>query len=188
MSTFTTISGLTGRRKWVDLFRAAQAELEPLKGTRVLGAERNRLWQAQWAIACSDSMTTSEAKALQLDASSAPLTVCFGHLWTPTVRVPGPVGESMAAGTFHRHGDGCGLVYPDSTSTRGQSPFRIYCPDCSSTATRRGQSAQARAVAFASGREQIVHGDGVAWFGHCSSCGEPFVNGRPDATRCDRCR
>jgi hypothetical protein len=173
----------------------------PRRRGQHLDVERaHALWRQQWEIAwqTAGQLSWPEAKELQLEAADGrPLTVCFGHFWQPLT--PAPALDYFnnvrwsGDGLLHSHGDGCGLVYPDSVSTLGRSPFRIYCPACSAKASERRQKAQSGSVAIAAGREQVVvgfdNGEPVlGWSGECGSCRETFVAKRPDVRRCERCR
>lgn len=186
-------SVVTARRTCaVEAFREVQEELRPLEGERLAGARRSELWRRQWqvAVALSSQFGWPETKELQLEESDGrPLTICYGHFGRAIAHA---VQESV--GVAYRDGDGCGLVFPDSASTRGRHPFAYYCPECSQRATDRRRKAQSRLLAFDAGFEEVVVGydesgaERVAWSGECSACGETFLASRVDARRCGRCR
>jgi hypothetical protein len=186
------VVGTARRTRAVEEFRAVQEELRPLEGQRLAGRQRSELWRRQWLLAAelSEQLGWPEAKELQLEACDGrPLTVCYGHLFRSTAHAVRGSTDST-----YRHGDGCGLVFLDSTSTRGRHPFACYCPGCSRRATDRNRRARSKLLAFEAGLEEVVVGyaqDGsevLAWSGECSKCGETFISSRIDARRCDRCR
>jgi len=184
---------VTARRTCaVEELRDVQEELRPLEGKRLTGARRSELWRRQWrlAVELSEQLSWPEAKELQLEASDGrPFTICYGHFGrTIAHAVRGSVDLS------YRHGDGCGLVFLDSTSTRGSHPFDCYCRECRRRATDRKRKARSRTLAHNASFEEVVVGYAengsaiLAWSGECSVCGETFIASRIDARRCDRCR
>jgi hypothetical protein len=193
-----SVAAVTDRSKCAIVrFGAVQAVLGPLEGMRLTGERRCELWRLVWEPAwqTGGALSWQEAKELQLEATAGrPLTVCIGNFWRPTEVVEVVPGRSTGPEISFAYGDGCGLVYPDSTSTRGRTPFRIYCPACSRGHSRRRAEAQSLATAYARGREQIVVGynangsEILAWWGHCSVCSEPFAHLRRHTSRCDSCR
>jgi hypothetical protein len=187
-----TALGTARRTCAIEEFRKVQEELRPLEGQRLTGPRRSELWRRQWRLAleASDELGWPETKELQLEASEGrPLTVCYGHFFRAI-----PHARRGSTELSYRHGDGCGLVFPDSTSTRGKHPFVYYCLECRRRATDRHRKGRSRLLAFEAGLEEVVVGyaeDGselVAWCGECSKCGETFISSRIDARRCDRCR
>jgi hypothetical protein len=126
-----------------------------------------------------DPFLMSVAKRLQVEATGGrPLTVCFGRR---VRRIPGMkqfVGTDLAHTPY---GDGCGVVFADSTKR-----FCSYCPDCRrKPGGRLAADVLRRTVGLvAKGRFPVVGG----WRVTCSGCGVTFSTTTPQRSRCDSCQ
>ena len=124
---------------------AVQAALAPLEGQRLSGghrtAERAPVPGSAWrqitrarrqAIRClTAKRSLAFAKRCQLEVAARPLAIC----------------------------DECGLVFSDSTSTRGPAPFRSCCDACSpKSVARRVADGERRARMYARNLDEIAPG------------------------------
>lgn len=182
------------------LFETTQAALRPLVGINLEPVQRRDLWRRHYhALRAVEALYrdvggTARAKRLLADtvAPDPPLSICHGHLVNVFGAVPGVISDADAHG-YHSGGDGCGFVYQLSRDVRG--PLPLFCPACRArTSKRRRDRARSRAIAYANGLEEVVGSFGangepvLAWSGECRRCGHTFVNERPDAVDCGRCR
>jgi hypothetical protein len=170
-----------------EVFAHVHAILSLYEETKLTRPLRRQCWDAQGLILLALPGRLRELKQLQIDASAGrPLTICFGHR---ARHLPLPAPFNYVA---YPEGDGCGLVYPDSTTLRRPS-FRLYCPTCSKQTTLLAKKALANAQALSQGRHRVVlineHGQPIpGWAGPCSSCGREFVDTEAQARRCARCQ
>jgi hypothetical protein len=118
------------------------------------------------------------AKQLQLEASGGrPLRPCIGK--TGTIRVDGEIRIGKAAG------DGCGVIFADSTSNRWPS-FAGYCPECRKKRHLRREQERAEQARKRGAGLGWRH-DGRRWFHVKCSCGRYFFTSVPHRTSCKRC-
>jgi hypothetical protein len=170
-----------------SVFVEIQAALADREGEHLEGPWRRELWDAQWQPVLALAGQRGLAKRLQLQAAAGkPLTVCFGRR-ARTLPLPLPHQKQV-----YPHGDGCGLVHPDSVGRRRPS-FRYYCPTCGQQETGRQRKAHSQAVARWQGREPVLTFDErgqpiPAWLGACSACTDDFVTTDLRVRRCHRCR
>jgi hypothetical protein len=126
-------------------------------------------------------ITAAQAKRLQLQVTDRPLTVCFGRRVRRIPEMRQFVDTDVAHAPF---GDGCGVVFADSTSSR-RPVFSRYCPGCrKKPGGRRRAEILARCIAACEGRFLLPGG----WRLSCSACGERFFAPTPQRRRCDHCR
>jgi len=124
---------------------AVQTTLAPLEGRRLSGGHRTTerppapgsAWRQisrarRQAIRCLTARRShAYAKRCQLEVAPRPLAIC----------------------------DECGLVFPDSASTRGPSPFRTCCDSCSpKSLRRRAADGERRVRAFDGDHEEVAPG------------------------------
>jgi hypothetical protein len=124
---------------------AVQRALAPLEGQCLFGSRRTNEWppapgslRRQLARAQANAVRTiaagrsvAAAKRMQLERWARPLAIC----------------------------DECGLVFPDSTSTRGPTPFRSCCDSCRpKSLERRAADGERRARAFEQDRQELAPG------------------------------
>jgi len=168
-------------------FGELQALFREQEGEQLEGTWRRELWDAQAQAVFALPGQRGLAKRLQLQASAGrPLTVCFGRRSRPV-----PLDAPFDKRVFP-YGDGCGLVYPDSTGLQRPS-FRYYCERCQRRKTELKRRAVAQAVATREGLHSVLVFDetGAAvsgWSGNCRSCGDEFVTTSIRVRRCERCR
>lgn len=159
------------------VFLACQRELAIRgEGFRpAFGAERTDLFKIRQAMRLAiragsltdGAVRPGNAKRLQLEATKdSPLTVCIGELY-----------RDGLAGSLR--GDGCGVVFRDSTSI---SRFASYCPKCRERKFARELDARRRARLH--GRQAVPLPDGsYLYFGKCW-CGQAFKTDDVRQTRC----
>jgi hypothetical protein len=174
------------KRAATIVFEANHEVLAPHAGLELASPWRHDIVRAERYAkeALCARMTVREMKRLQISAShDLALTVCDGKR-RYEVGFPNQDGTVARIRMDRSHGDGCGIVHPDSRI----NPYKIYCDKCSAVASNRRRKADAQLRAHASGRHEVGERGARLWVGTCKCCGSEFSNSRPDAGRCDECR
>jgi hypothetical protein len=166
------------------LFEAAHEILARFEGQELVAHWRHDLVAVERYAkgALLAHMTVVEMKDVQAIASGgAPLTVCDGKRYR---QLRQPIGLSGVPTRSSSHGDGCGVVFPESR----RRASKIYCDRCSADDSNRQRAMEAEARALAAGRRKVLVNDRTVWEGKCACCPADFRSVRPDTTRCEACR
>jgi len=173
----------------VDRFNSIQEFLELVGEGRAVPRSffPSILHMREWA---SNGLGPGAAKRAQLE-DGRPLTVCVGRTYREetrdgrmrSVRVRHRLSRTLI--DWNQYGDGCGIVFADSTSER-RFTFASYCPVCrEKSEVRRCSDLLSRAVRFATdGRFPVPGG----WSTICTGCRKRFVARAPRRSRCDDCQ
>jgi hypothetical protein len=166
------------------LFEAAHEILVRFEGQQLVAHWRHDLVPVERYAkgALLSHMALAEMKAVQGSATAGrPLTICDGKRYR---RVRPPHWFAGVPTRSSSHGDGCGVVFPDSC----RRASKIYCDRCSADDSNRQRTMEAEARAYAAGRRKVLVDETPVWEGRCACCGGYFTNARPDTARCEECR
>jgi hypothetical protein len=172
-----------------EVLRAVHEILVPFEGTQLIEHWRRDVPRAQTYAkkALLAYMTVREMKQLQIELSDGkPLAVCVGKRDRESrfAKID-PDRPDIRIAVTRSHGDGCGVVHPDSM----RAEARIYCDPCKNAEANRQRAHEAAVRAREAGGGPVFDSAGRrVWKGTCPCCNREFTNARPDAERCEECR